>query len=700
MRNFLCITTYILQLNGSNWTGKLPYSISDTIVEKSITDKNIIDKFNELSFDIFVCWSKQQNKHILQFIHPNLIHYLMDNQTKIITKNGYNYLLRNKKKLYISNKTKIAYELIKYLSKIDLYNKYFDGDNYTSIEFIQENYSPFKIYTNNRVICKILINDTSYHGIEIIDSKEEFNRVVSQPKMCTFKDYYINMWYIYKDNWNKKTYQNYFLEELNIKFSHYYYIRNKKEFKIDYMAKSVDISKKLSCMFIDSYENKEEYLLSLDNLMNELSIQHNKIDLIIYFKDVCNRIFEIQKNKKSGKTNIDIKDDDLSWLLDDLSMEESDILPSYTDNNINHYGLYIFTRIVNKDNFNNLVEYLDVIQIYNKIGRCAVESIKISHVLLKQTFLINNSTNFGLNINDKMDIKHPTFTNKLDVLLYFIDKEPIYSNIVEEEHEFTNKLHKLNGYNGKPELFEIDGNHSKKNEFLIFSNKNNRFTTSTQILSPNLIRYFIINNAAVLTTNGKFNYLTSTLDNTKQIEISNQIRFLYEFIEVIIEYKNTNKNSPFHEWFDVENNVEVICENIIRNLYTKKITARVDFTFAIKNIIENRNFYYAVEFMENNSHMKEENNLDFSQHARKEKIKLNNNEYGYTHYISQSKWNTDDYKLEVVKEIEQMLIQLKSLNLENQNKYAIEFFDKYLLNKKTSTMIIKSYSDEFNHILE
>ena len=159
MRNFLCITTYILQLNGSNWTGKLPYSISDTIVEKSITDKNIIDKFNELSFDIFVCWSKQQNKHILQFIHPNLIHYLMDNQTKIITKNGYNYLLRNKKKLYISNKTKIAYELIKYLSKIDLYNKYFDGDNYTSIEFIQENYSPFKIYTNNRVICKILIND-------------------------------------------------------------------------------------------------------------------------------------------------------------------------------------------------------------------------------------------------------------------------------------------------------------------------------------------------------------------------------------------------------------------------------------------------------------------------------------------------------------------------------------------------------------
>lgn len=100
MENFLCITTYILQLNGSNWTGKLPYNISDTIVDKSITDINIIDKFNELSFDIFLHWSKQQiNKNKLQFMHPNLIHYLMDNQTKIITKNGHNYLLRNKKKL-------------------------------------------------------------------------------------------------------------------------------------------------------------------------------------------------------------------------------------------------------------------------------------------------------------------------------------------------------------------------------------------------------------------------------------------------------------------------------------------------------------------------------------------------------------------------------------------------------------------------
>ena len=53
MENFLCITTYILQLNGSNWTGKLPYNISDTIVEKSITDQNIIDKLDILKDSMF-----------------------------------------------------------------------------------------------------------------------------------------------------------------------------------------------------------------------------------------------------------------------------------------------------------------------------------------------------------------------------------------------------------------------------------------------------------------------------------------------------------------------------------------------------------------------------------------------------------------------------------------------------------------------
>ncbi len=53
MKNFLCITTYIQQLNGSNWTGKLSYSISDTIVEKSITDQNIIDKLDILKDSMF-----------------------------------------------------------------------------------------------------------------------------------------------------------------------------------------------------------------------------------------------------------------------------------------------------------------------------------------------------------------------------------------------------------------------------------------------------------------------------------------------------------------------------------------------------------------------------------------------------------------------------------------------------------------------
>jgi len=55
------LKTYLLGLNGFLWTDNLPYSIDDTIIEKSKTKECIFDKFNELSFDIFLCWSKQQD---------------------------------------------------------------------------------------------------------------------------------------------------------------------------------------------------------------------------------------------------------------------------------------------------------------------------------------------------------------------------------------------------------------------------------------------------------------------------------------------------------------------------------------------------------------------------------------------------------------------------------------------------------------
>ena len=106
---------------------------------------------------------------------------------------------------------------------------------------------------------------------------------------------------------------------------------------------------------------------------------------------------------------------------------------------------------------------------------------------------------------------------------------------------------------------------------LVLKRYNKSFTKSTQILSPNVIKYFINNNTTYIEVDGKHNKFISTLDESIFIEISDQIKFLYELVEMLIIKKDDDKDSPINEWFDSNGNVIVICENIKYNISKFKI---------------------------------------------------------------------------------------------------------------------------------
>ena len=80
MLSLFGIEHYLFGLNGSY---KLPYIVSDNIVKQSHYTN---EYFNNLSNDIFEEWCQQQDVHDLPFIHPNLIHYLIDDNTTLFIK--------------------------------------------------------------------------------------------------------------------------------------------------------------------------------------------------------------------------------------------------------------------------------------------------------------------------------------------------------------------------------------------------------------------------------------------------------------------------------------------------------------------------------------------------------------------------------------------------------------------------------------
>jgi len=731
---------HLVGLNGSR---TLPYTVSDDIVKQSQDIKSVLNSikdtdkyfksaqihYKNLSNKLIQEWSHQQDKNDLPFIHPNLIHYLIDDDTILSVKATKNYLKKTNSsiKFYISDKTVMIYQFIRSLDGIDIMNKFFDDDGYTTIQFIVENNSPFNIYKNIRVTCKIPILESQFHTIEFLDTEEDYNRTIVQPKLSNFNNNYIYNWYIRKDNWSNEIYRKNYIYELIYKMKYYDYINNKEEFKIEYMSKSTKITTELSKILLDSHENKDEYIVSMKKLLSVLDI-HNKKKLCNLFIKESDEIYKY--DKEANKIN-DFNDDDLSIGLDNLELDNN----IYNEENttdyiivndeifINYRGIHTVTKLITENNFKKSSNYLFVLELYNKIGKSAFNSCNLLYILYKKSMIpsynIDNYINYGLNkcndiisnnkLIDNIDIVTDLISSIKIKKHSFLLKEQSSLIIREEENiitqqpvkEKTNKLHELNGYYGDPNNFEIDAD---EDEFNIFAAWNKKFTVSTQILTPNLISYFINKKYAKFEVIKNKNYLTSSNDPTNRIEISKQIKFIYELVEVIKQVKNKNKKSPFNDWFYLNNsndNIEIICEKLIKNIYNKQISTRIDFTFIVENIIPNKNYYFGIEFLEMATHKSQENNLDYSELARDHKINLNEDVYyGNMFYIWEDNWKDNNYRIKLVKHMESVLIKLKSVDLTSQKRFAIKYFNEYLQNEETSKMIIDAYLDENNHILE
>jgi len=156
MLHLINLVNYILGLNGHH---KLLYKISQHILDKvsnniskNITLEDLVLLYNKISSDIFKQWTLEQqingNDNLL-FMHPNLIHYLINDQIKMVSRDNQNYLQYKKSKLYISCKTRMAYEFTREL------NQYFYTDGYTELKFIVENDTPHSNFQSSRVTCMI-----------------------------------------------------------------------------------------------------------------------------------------------------------------------------------------------------------------------------------------------------------------------------------------------------------------------------------------------------------------------------------------------------------------------------------------------------------------------------------------------------------------------------------------------------------------
>jgi hypothetical protein len=753
MLSLFGIEHHLVGLNGSQM---LPYTVSDNIVKQSKVIKSVLNPFNDtdeyfklvqsnyknLSNNIFKDWSQRQDKkdpfvkdellmknNVLPFIHPNLIHYLMDDETIIVVKKNKTYLkktnispkVNDSIKFYISDKTIMAYQFIRALYEIDIMNKFFDDDGYlinNTIQFIVENNSPFNFYKNVRVTCKIPILKSQFHGIEFIDTEEDYNRSILQPKLSNLNNDYIYNWYIRKDNWYNEVYRENYIYELIYKMKYYDYINNNEKFKIEYMSKIVNITPELSKILLDSHENKDEYTVSMKHLLYVLDV-HDKKRLCYLFMKEADETYKY--DKESNKIN-DFNKDDLNIGLSNLELDEN----IYNDKNttdyiivndelfINYRGIHILTKLITEKNFKksstSTNNYLNVFELYNKTGKAAVNSCKLLYILYKKSMIpgynIDNYINYGLN-NCEHIISNNKSIEDIDIVTDLISsieinrEDECLNTIIEKPvRKKTNKLHELNGYYGDPDNFDF----VDEDKFNLFAANNKKFTVSTQILTPNLISYFINKEYAILEVNKNKNYLTSSNDSTNRIEISKQIKFIYELVEVIKQIKNKNKKSPFKDWFDLNNsndNIEIICEKSIKNIYNKQISVRIDFTFIIKNIIPNKNYYFGVEFLEMATHKSQENNLDYSELSRHHKINLNEDlHYGNMFYVWEDNWKDNNYRFEYVKHMESVLTKLKSVDLTSQKRFAVKYFNEYLHNEETSKMIIEAYLDEYNHILE
>ena len=248
-----------------------------------------------------------------------------------------------------------------------------------------------------------------------------------------------------------------------------------------------------------------------------------------------------------------------------------------------------------------------------------------------------------------------------------------------------------------------------KETFIYFSKNNKKFTYSTQVLHPNLIRYFVRNKACkiVVSDNKEEIYLVSTNDENVKTEISKQIRFGYDFASTIRKIKNKrikekSKFNPLLGIFDDDDNIIMKCEHFICNDKIKgngKVEARIDFTLKLKTI-RNISYFLGLEFLEERAH-KNQGKIDYNkiQQERETRILISNLNVKHIAYVWESYWNRDDGYREWFIEtgIETPFNIYESAD--NREEFGIQYLNKFIDDPALSESLYKAYNNQNEYII-
>jgi len=235
--------------------------------------------------------------------------------------------------------------------------------------------------------------------------------------------------------------------------------------------------------------------------------------------------------------------------------------------------------------------------------------------------------------------------------------------------------------------------------FICFSKKNQKFTYSTQVLHPNLIRYFIKNKACEIIIEKDKIYLMSTKEQNIKTEISKQIKFGYELSSALRKQKNKrikakDKFNPLLHIFDEEDNIKICCEHAITN--GKGIENRIDYTLRLKSF-NGTPYFLGIEFLEERSH-KNEGQIYFNkiQEMRWNRISMSNKNVRHLAFAWESLWNrTDGYKDFFVEKLEFLFDIYDSVN--NKEEFGIQFLEKFLHDRDISEKLYNAYNDQNNY---
>ena len=352
---------YLRLKGGNNLLNLIPPEFN-TITHKRYVDKNI-----------FITWFKymeENNKWFRspQYIpQPELLLHMINNIGIKIEMDRYCYFVLDNYKIKISKQIYFMYVLIKYkiITKDNIC--YFEAEKSRLKKTIDLTYT---IECKDKLYC-IPIEFWENHNHEYPD--EQCLRIGQLTEYLDEYEEIVNI-VIVRDRIffeNEKEICKKFKECIN----NLHQLTDRRQAKIDYVDKL--LKSKMSTIFVDSVSNKNESILELKSVLEQLKV-------ITHSSEIKKRVKEFllatKPQNQIEEDNIDLTSDvsydESDDASDDESDDESDDASYLDDDKLSWHGLCRLLHLLNKEDFNNINDYLAIINFTDKIGEACNNAIE------------------------------------------------------------------------------------------------------------------------------------------------------------------------------------------------------------------------------------------------------------------------------------------------------------------------------------